>query len=467
MNENLDAQRVYPTSPADPGMVWMANPTNTAWKQVPLSAVPEGRRSGYRVVTPRVVAPLNAGQQVAKGVGSMLPPLLGVAGGAAGTIAAGGPTMGVGAIPGAAVGAAAGGAMGQMGNEALQRMAGIPQEPGGPLGALGRTVEHGAMQGTYTLMGAPLEAMAAKATGGIAQPLMRWALNPKAVGPKRQFLEDIALKFKVPVTQETMPFLDRLTNVYRKGVERAVAAETANPSGVRFSWNVLRGAIAKARADAKASDAISMASEQALEKAQQILKHKYEGKGIFTPAEMQGVKRFAQEQVKKLYEARKAMKDPEVGPMESAYGIIAAEAQKMLEQIPRVAKMNQKASEAISIQKAIWQATRRKPPTLVPGMIGAGAVGMHHAPITDPMSVLLGAAGFFGTQAAMSPQAMSRLALATNNPAVQRGVGAVAGQVPRALGSGVNLATGQTPLRSLLDILLQGQQPPDTTGGQP
>lgn len=56
VSDGLGPQMVYPTAPPDPGKVWMGNPSNTAWKQVPVNLVLEGKKRGYRVVQPMQAA---------------------------------------------------------------------------------------------------------------------------------------------------------------------------------------------------------------------------------------------------------------------------------------------------------------------------------------------------------------------------------------------------------------------------
>lgn len=51
-------QGKYPTTPPTPGMVWMGNPDNTAWKQVSVKDVPEGKKNGYRVIQPNLASGL-------------------------------------------------------------------------------------------------------------------------------------------------------------------------------------------------------------------------------------------------------------------------------------------------------------------------------------------------------------------------------------------------------------------------
>lgn len=399
--------------------------------------------------------PLNPVQGAVRMVADVLPAVgggLGTAAGFGGGAVASAPAAGVGGIPGAVVGGTAGSLMGAAGREALYGLAGIPKDDS-PLSVAGRM----AGEGAYGMLGAfgqggvqrVVQTAAPAAMQASARPLMRYALQPKRLGPRDQFIEDLALEHGVPVTQESYRFLKRLADSYVSGVGRVIAKESANPKGTRYSWNTLRAALAQARKNAAASDPISMATERALQQAQNVLKYKYEGLENMTPAQMQEIKRFAQEKAKALYKARMELKDPKVGAEESAYKLVAAEAQKLLEQIPLVAKRNRMASEAIAIQKSVMEATMRKPPTLVPGLVGAGSASLHNA--FDPAAAALGAAGFFGTQAAMSPQAMSRLALLMNSPEIQAlvarqapGVG-MASRTPEALGRLLGLGAPAPP----------------------
>ena len=297
--------------------------------------------------------------------------------------------------------------------------------------------------GVSAAIQAPFEGAAA-VLSHLAKPTMK-----AAIGNALPKTEDALLANKLNVSNAS---LDKAQSMIDQHVADAQAA-IKNWAG-KFSWRPLYKAIRAEHKLAVKSDVVSGDTEKALSDAMDFLLGKIGPHQVQTPAstilapamgglragtpaipaatvqvpgkelsasDVDLIKKFAQEEASKIYEARLANNNKVPTSDEIAFKAIASGAKNMLETIPDVALANGKASQLINSRDAIFDALKRAHGGGTSALLGS-ALAIPAAAAHNPLGAAAGVAAGAAHYAATSPSIMSRLALGMDNPATQRAV---------------------------------------------
>lgn len=396
---------------------------------------------------------LNTGQQIAKGVADMLPPLAGFAGSLAGG-GAGLAAGGVGSVPGAVLGGMSGGALGAGGQQAMYNMAGIPTDQS-VMGQLANMAGQGAREGlfgAFSGMGSALP--------GAAPGMMKGALGNAQPG-----VENVLLKEGLEASPSG---LQKAKLLLRDLMERK--RQIIGDNTQEFGRKPLVGALRSARNAARSADIVSPADAKALnaamKHAESVLGPRVKGGGLsplldefgrqierpteVIPAQklslkrLEAIRRWADRNVKLFESMRKGQNPTDPGPEEKAYLAVGDAARGIINRVKTggpngetLGQLNERISNLMNARQALFNQNKRSvgshiASTVVGGtMTGVPAALWSH----NPWAGLLAVPGAAAAHAATSPENLSRMALMAQNPVT----GQVLGNSPRALDWGAGL----------------------------
>lgn len=414
--------------------------------------------------TMRMRQTLSLPQMATKTVADALPGALSGVGAVTG-FGGGASAGGLGAIPGTVWGGTQGALLGQGGKEALYGLAGL--EP-----------DTRPLQTAARYAGAGLEGMANGLMQGFGgQPARGLAVGAmkSAVGNAQPLVEEKMVERGIPATRAGLMAARKAIQA-AKEQKRALIAWATGPDGVRVSWRHFRETLAGASRRAAESDPLSMANEQAINKALSIARHKMStifaqsarARGeapfvaagsedaVLTPKQVEAIRKYAADEVT-AYERIRMGKDASAAgsqpsPMEGAYRALAERAQTILNQMTdpvtgrSLESINKDIGDHVDIHRAITGVLKRgghKDALLA----GAGALpgAMLGTWRHDPAAMALGTAAPVAIYAATNPGLKSQMALNLARRSAARGAAAQA--IPQAAGAAAALAGLGDPRR--------------------
>lgn len=383
---------------------------------------------------------LNAGQQIGKGLSDMAPPLMTTAGAISG-IPGGPPGMIAGGLYGAGLGATA--------RELGYNASGVMKDD-----RLGPMAGRFAYEGAQGLLSGAAQGVGSPARPGMALGTMKGAIGKANVGvPETMMGEGIT------VSQ------GGLTRVQR-AIDAAKAQKAAALGRVGQSWRVsyktFEQAMQRAINQAEQSDIVSPRAKEALQKA---LVHLQEsigpkvtggqvttvldqyGKPMVTPkvttpakpmtlAQVEQIRAWAGKQIKAYRQANGFNPSGPPDPVELGYRAVEETARNLVNGIRTsggtVGDINARISRLIEVGKALTDRLTNPPAvnpaasaltslgSTVPG-IGIG-FATHNPMLGAELAVGGGMLGAGMNHLAHDPRTLSRIALAMQNPSIERGL---------------------------------------------
>lgn len=330
----------------------------------------------------------------------------GIVGGVGGTVGG----MGVGGVPGAIGGATLGGATGEAAKQLINRARG-ERAPGTMTGAAKSIATEGGIQGAAEAVGGAV----AKGVGVGAKAVYRGYLKPSLAGVKiaeARTIVDTAMRERLPVTKGGEARAERLIKELN-GQVNTILQNVKNKSAVD-----LHQVAEKVRAFAKAKyfkPGVDLSDyKAALEVADSIDRHPSLGipPGV-TPTRV-GVSAAKANEVKQAVRPNsRAYGQQGSAPEAATRKVAGAEMRKSIEAVaPEVGPLNAREGQLIEALDAVKHAAGREEnrsqlfgmPTLLAGTFGAEESFRKGDPLQGALTAL-------AARAALSPAAMTRIAL--------------------------------------------------------